>query len=74
VISNFSSKVKQDPQAFQKFSELVSDEVFLKKIQDAKDSTSAITAKEVLRTVLPILSFGSKQTTSCCIWRFRDSS
>jgi len=62
VISNFSSKVKQDPQAFQKFSKLVSDEVFLEKIKEAARDTSTKTAKEVLRTVLPILSFGSKQT------------
>ena len=59
VINHFAAKVRRDPAAFKQYSELVMDPSFQEQIRKAaKDSTSA-SAKNVLRTVLPVLSFGS---------------
>ena len=60
VIHNFASKVRKDPHAFAEYARLVRNEEFQKKIILAKQDPTSAVAKEVLRTVLPVLSFGTR--------------
>ena len=62
VINNFVARVRKDPKAFEEFARLVRHEEFHEKIRVAAENPKSATAKEVLRTVLPILSFGAKNT------------
>jgi hypothetical protein len=67
VIYNFANKVRKDPQAWIKFSRLITDPLFLKKIKLAalemrenNPKANQGVAKEVLKQVLPVLSFGNR--------------
>ena len=57
---NLSSKIKKDPHAFSDYAELVNSDSFKEKICKAAEDPKSQSAKEVLKTVLPILHFGSK--------------
>ena len=58
VINNMVHKVKKDPKAFEEYAKLVRSDEFKEKVKAAaKDSNSKV-AKEVLKTVLPIISLG----------------
>ena len=62
VTYNFNCKVRRDPKAFEEYSKLVNSDGFRKKMKIAAQNPSSEVAKEVLRTVLPVLSFGSRTT------------
>ena len=67
VIYNFANKVRKDPQAWIKFACLITDPLFLRKIKIAalemtqnNPKPNQGIAKEVLKQVLPVLSFGNR--------------
>ena len=60
VLQNISARIKKDPKAFEDYARLVRSEDFQAKIIQASKKPSSPVAKEVLRTVLPILNFGTR--------------
>ena len=63
IICNLAAKIRKDPQAFEKFAKLFRDEKFQENIKRAALNPKSKVAKEVVNTVIPILSFGSRNTT-----------
>ena len=63
VIRNMAAKVRKDPAAFTTYAEMVRDSNFQQLIRDAKMDPLSDAASEVLRKVLPVLSFGARDNT-----------
>ena len=59
-MQNISARIKKDPKAFEDYAKLIRSEDFQAKIIHASQHPSSPEAKEVLRTVLPILNFGAR--------------
>ena len=62
VINNFAAKVRKDPKAFETYASMVKDQNFQEMLQQAVLQPTSKVAKKVLKTVLPVLSFGGKNT------------
>ena len=64
VVHNFVTKIRTDPTAWEKFARLATSEEFLQKVStaaaDPKSNTKV--TRDVLRTVLPVLSFGTRRS------------
>ncbi|CAB9516444.1 helicase PIF1 [Seminavis robusta] len=62
IMRNFAAKIRKDPAAFEQYATLLRDEEFQQKILQAAENPSSPEAKQVLRTVLPVLSLGGRNT------------
>ncbi|MGL5934880.1 MAG: hypothetical protein ACRCZI_04580, partial [Cetobacterium sp.] len=62
ILQNLSAKVKKDPKAFEEYARLLRSEDFQAKIIHASENPSSPVAKEVLRSVLPVLNFATRNT------------
>lgn len=66
VIYNYNTKIRKDPTAWQKFSKLMTSEEFLQKVSvaaaDPKQDPKI--TREVIKTVLPVMSFGTKRSVA----------
>ena len=63
VIRNLAAKVRKDPSAFESYAKLVRDQNFQTLIREAKKNPTSDAASEVMRRVLPVLAFGSRENT-----------
>ena len=63
VKHNFAAKVRKDPKAFKEYAKLIRDDEFKEKIKMVADDPNSDMAKEVLKAMLPILSFGGRNST-----------
>lgn len=64
VVYNFATKVKKDPSSWEAFSKLITSDSFREKLRIAATDSKAdpdIT-REVLRIVMPVLSFGTRHS------------
>ena len=62
IVQNMAAKIRQDPFAFQAYAHLVNSDEFKEKIVYAAQHPTSKQAKEVLKTVVPILNFGTRNT------------
>lgn len=66
ILKGISKKIKNDPDAFRKWCELVDSDSFRDKLRRAvlSEKTTTNVCKEVFHTILPILSIGTQFLTS----------
>ena len=64
VIRNFNTKIRKDPTAFRKFANLVVSDKFQNKLKQAVQDPESVEANQVLKIILPILSFGGRNTVA----------
>ena len=60
-INNMVAKVRKDPHAFTEHAKLVNSSDFREKITNACSNPSSQDVNDVLRIILPVLTFGSRK-------------
>ena len=60
ILHNLATKIKKDPDAFDKYAELVQSDKFKHLIEEAARDTSSEAAETVLETILPVLTFAAR--------------
>ena len=60
ILRNLAFRIKKDPSSFDGYAKLMRDDVFRELIIQAAQDPKSDAAKQVLRTVLPVLSFGAR--------------
>ena len=63
VIKNLAAKVRKNPTAFNDYAKLVTSQKFREQVCKAAADPSSDAAKSVMRMVLPVLAFGSRNST-----------
>ena len=62
VMRSLATKIRKDPNAFRAYADLIADDIFKSHITEAAKHPDSKVAKEVLKTVLPVLTFAGRNT------------